>query len=187
VTSADEICALSIEFNGLGPFVLPTRRNGFTLVLDGDGPTLELVVTVEAAPGEPPPSHHVLEGIRPGDRLRISYVRTTAHRSSIDALPQCSRVGESYQLPEGLRLGLDTQDPKGDSVRLSHPPGGGFSFCMSNLPGDHARCFVVAENDEESWRWQFRDLYLGGSIDFTVVETGWNTAFPHVVPLKSLS
>ena len=68
---------------------------------------------------------------------------------------------------------------------MSHPPNGEFGVVIANVPLSHARVFVTADNEGESWRWQLVDLWAGNSLELDVVETDWNTPFPRIKRVDS--
>ncbi len=141
-------------------------------------------VSVKTDSGEE--ADYWLKTIKPGDRLKFSYaVNTESADSTVAAIEGFARKEETYTITPGLRIGLDVARKDGSKPRLSHPPDGGFDFMLGNIPRDHARCFVMAENEEERWNWQLDDLYDGDSIELEIVETDWNTPFPRVEPNNS--
>jgi hypothetical protein len=173
--------ALTLTYNDNEPLTATSPAMGglsVHLYTSTDG-YLHMRVSVKTEGGKQ--ADYWLKTIRPGDRLKFSYAVTAASaESSIAALEKFSRYGETYAVPAGLRLGFDVALDEKHEVRLSHPPDGGFSFMLANVPRDHARCFVMAGNEEESWNWQLEDLYDGDSIGLKFIETDWNTPFPHI-------
>lgn len=126
-------------------------------------------------------SEYWIKTIRPGDRLRITYrLAAPTEMANIAEIESCERTGEIYQVPNGKRIGFDLEMEGRETVRLSHPPEGSFLFILGNVPFDHARCQVMAENEVEDWQWQLADLYADSSMNLTFVETTWNTPFPRV-------
>lgn len=49
-----------------------------------------------------------------------------------------------------------------------------------NVPLDHARVWVNADNEAENWNWQLEDLYAGDSLELEIVATDWCDPFPNV-------
>jgi hypothetical protein len=175
--------AICIQYNDAGPFTAASsERGGLSLSLGNnyESETGYVCLSVSVRTGGQDKTFH-LETIRPGDRLKISYrLADERTESDIEKIEREARQEAPYQVPVGIRVGLDTQDPRGRQIRLSHPPDGEFGVVLLNVPLDHARTWVTAYNDLESWRWQLWDLYAGDSIEFLVVETDWNTPFPSV-------
>jgi hypothetical protein len=121
---------------------------------------------------------HVLDRIQPGDELRFRFLRVDAvavddaEPSTMEKLPAQSRVDESFMLQPGSRVGLDVTFSSGETVRISHPEGGGFSFMMGNVPLVYARAFVMAGNENESCHRQFPNIFPDEAISLRVVEIG---------------
>ncbi|UCV21672.1 hypothetical protein [Ferribacterium limneticum] len=173
--------ALTIEYNDSGPLrAVSAERGGLSVHLyNSTEGYLYLRVSVKLSGAEK--ADYWLKTIKPGDRLKFSYAVTTeCVENSVCAIETFAREGETYAVPSGLRLGFDVVLEGEHKVRLSHPPDGGFSFMLANVPRDHARCYVMAGNDGENWNWQLEDLFDGDSIELAIVETNWNTPFPHV-------
>jgi hypothetical protein len=119
--------------------------------------------------------------LHPGDRVRFTYRVPSDLVGSAPSVQSLIKAGAPPA--PGHRFGFDLRSGERPSVRLSHPPGGSFDFMLGNIPRDHARCFVHAGNSHERWRWQLADLYDNDSLSLEIVETDWNTAFPHIEPV----
>ena len=122
-----------------------------------------------------------LVALYPGDRVRFTYRVPSDLVGTAPSLESLVKAGAPPA--PGHRFGIDLRRGELPLVRLSHPPGGSFDFMLGNLPRDHARCFVLAGNSHERWRWQLVDLYDGDSLSLEIVETDWNTTFPHIEPV----
>jgi hypothetical protein len=173
--------ALSIQYNDHAPFTAKSRVHaGLGLSFyNSDQGFVHLRVMVKRA--EHDESEYWLKTIRPGDRLRISYrLASPLEAESIAGIANCERIGETYEIPHGQRIGFDVDMNGREAVRLSHPPEGSFIFILGNIPLTHARCQVMAENETEDWQWQLADLFVDSSIGLTFVETSWNTPFPRI-------
>ncbi len=172
--------ALSIRYNDQMPITALAERGGLNVHLyNSTEGYLHMCVSVKR--GEADFQDYWVRTIMPGDRIEFTYsYATQASRDNIAEIEGIARKHETYAVPAGLRIGFDFKSASREKVRLSHPPQGGFSFMLGNIPGDHARCFVMAENEEEGWNWQLDDLYDGSWVTLEFVETSWNTPFPRI-------
>ncbi len=172
--------ALNIEYNAVPFTALSSERGGLGVHLyNSDEGYVHLHVMVRR--GNDQKADYWLKTIKPGDILRFTYCRASADTSdTISEIEACSAPNGRYELSLGCRIGFEVQSEKREKVRLSHPPEGGFDFMLANIPLNHARCSVMADNETESWNWQLDDLYDGDSIQLDFVETTWNTPFPRV-------
>ncbi|HWW05808.1 hypothetical protein [Collimonas sp.] len=122
-----------------------------------------------------------IKTIKPGDRLKFTYnLASATANDTISEIETLATLNGRYEIPVGYRIGFDVLSKAREKVRLSHPPDGGFDFMLANVPLNHARCFVMADNELESWNWQLDDLFDSDSIQLNFVETTWNTPFPRI-------
>jgi hypothetical protein len=172
------VSSLTVELNEHPPWhVVCVDHGGILIHLF---PTEDSVcLRVNVSPGDADGMQSV--ALHPGDRVRFTYRVPSDLVSSAPALEALVKPGAPPA--PGHRFGLDLRRGERPSVRLSHPPGGSFDFMLGNLAQDHARCFVHAGNPHERWQWQFADLHDGDSMTLEIVETDWNTAFPHIEPV----
>ncbi len=180
-----KIFGLSISYNDQGPFTALAEPGGLNVHLYN---SIEgyVYMGVSVKRSEADSQDYWVKTIRPGDRIEFTYsYATQAVSDNIAEIEGIARKNETYAVPAGLRIGFDFQSARRGKVRLSHPPQGGFSFILGNIPSDHARCFVMAENEEEGWNWQLDDLYDGDWVKLEFVETSWNTPFPRVAKHNS--
>lgn len=160
---------------------LSAERGGLSVHLyTSDVGFLHLRVTVKT--GSDQKQDFWLRTVKPPDRITFTYAKAQpADVDSMAGIEGLARDNEAYQTPAGKHLGFDVALGE-DHARLSHPKNGGFDFMLSNVPLDHARCFVMAGNEEEDWNWQLPDLQFGESIKLELVETDWCSEFPRVTP-----
>ena len=172
---------IDIEYNGLGPFTVAAR--------DGE-PISATIATYTGMAGvmlsvsyeldKNTTKHFRLKHLKPGDRLKFTYDGPNIDSgTSIDKIEQHDRPDAAFKLKDGFRIGFDVIDGE-QRRRLSHPEGGGFNVMIANVPRDHARVWVSAGNDTESWSWQQNDLYPGDLFEIEIVETDWCDPFPNV-------
>lgn len=172
--------SLTVQLNDQPPWHLVARQPLIHLHLwpAEDSVSLQINLSREDVDKRLVPLH-------PGDRLRVTY------RVPSDLVPASPPIASAQATgappAPGRRFGLDVRfdgDAEGEPpIRLSHPPGGSFSFMLGNIPIDHARCSIHASNDHERWQWQLADLYDGDGFVLEVVETDWNTPFPSISPV----
>ncbi len=170
---------LKVTYNDKGPFTaIPLDRVGPSLhMYNSTEDFIHLCISEKLGHTD----DYWLKTIKPGDRLKFSYSQAPENtESTISAIENYARSGETYSVSSGLRIGFDMMIPGKPKVRLSHPDDGGFSLIVGTVPRDHARCFCMAGNEVEKWNWQLVDLYDGDEVDLEIVETEWNTPFPQI-------
>jgi len=174
--------ALSIKYNDHGPYTAVSAVRGGLAVHLYNSSKGFVYMRVSVRQNDTGQHDYWLKTIKPGDRLEFAYGYASASTvDNIAAIERQERINERYAVPPGLRLGFDLQGSAGrEKVRLSHPAEGGFSFVLSNAPLDHARCYVMAGNEDENWNWSLADLYDGGWVKLEFVETAWNSPFPRI-------
>jgi hypothetical protein len=170
---------LNVTYNNNGPFTaIPLERVGLGLhMYNSTEGYIHLCISEKLRHTD----DYWLKTIKPGDRLKFSYSQAPENtESTISAIENYARIGETYSVPSGLRIGFDLIIAEKPKVRLSHSDNGGFSFMIGTVPADHARCFCMAGNEVDKWNWQLVDLYDGDEIELAIVETDWNTPFPRI-------
>ena len=178
-SDARSMYALQIQYNDANPIVAIRRQMGaVNAVLSAqDGTALTLVFDVKD--GEETKKYRITT-IKPGDHLKFTIIEAASGMvETISGLDAYNESQDRLELRPGFRLGIDVE-LCGEIVRLSHPPNGYFTLIIGGGPKDHMRAFILAGNKSEFWRWQLKDIYIGDCLDMTIVETDWNTPFPHI-------
>ncbi|MDR3479732.1 MAG: hypothetical protein P4L91_03370 [Burkholderiaceae bacterium] len=167
---------LNIEYNDAGPFTaISAERGGLGVHLYNSAEGYVHLRIMVKNDGNQMQDYWV-KTIKPGDRLKFTYsVASSSTTSNITEIEGTATQNEQYEVPAGYRIGFDVQAKEREKIRLSHPPEGGFDFMLANIPLNHARCSVMAENEEESWNWQLNDLFENDWIQLDFVETTWNS------------
>lgn len=177
------IYGLEICYNGKSPLrCFSKERGGVNVHLyTAQGGKLRLDVSLKTARQS---KEYSLTELLPGDSLNFKFLcRTRSGGQSMAKLRQLNRKPVAWRRTPKFRFGLDVRLKTGDTVRTSHPKGGGFSFMLGNIPLDHARAFVMAGNRKERWHWQLTDLYPDEEVSFHIVETDWCDEPPSVKPV----
>jgi hypothetical protein len=179
------VYGLEVRYNNQTPLRCFSRERGgvFAHLYTAKGGNLRLDVTIKK---DCESKEYSLGALVPGDMFTFRFLRRSrSGKQSIDQLPRLARKPVVWRATPKFRLGLDIRLKTGDTVRTSHPKGGGFSFMLGNIPLDHARAFVMAWNRKEQWHWQLNDLNPDEEIALHIVETDWCDEPPVVKPVEA--